>query len=212
MSSTLEEYLNRNSQTVKHSSAIDSFNRNNIIRKFGSYLPNLRYKNGDVYYIPSHAIKLKSSKSKTGHYYQHEFKISNLQLNGRLDIYNNIYDVDIIPKYFDNGLQINVKYNDPYDTLDVIQQQKIARVIEYRILGINMFKSYYENNSYKDDIDYGIDDILYDHFQTSDNNNIFLPLYDVSYDTEYKDESIENVVEKNDSENNKNNSHDEDNY
>lgn len=157
--------------------------------QFGSYLPNLRYKNGVIYYHSSNPIKFKSSKSKSGYYYQSEFKIPNLELNGQMNIYNNTYYIDIIPKYLDDGLEICVKYFDIYDNLHPSDKAKIARATEYQILGINMFKDYYQSSLNHND-DFGFNDILYDKIEYSDNTELFAQLDCASY--EFNEESSEN--------------------
>jgi hypothetical protein len=161
--------------------------------QYGSYLPNLRYKNGVIYYHSSNVIKFKSSKSKSGYHYQSEFRISNLELNGQMNIYNNTYYIDIVPKFLDHGLEIHVKYFDTYDSLHPSEKAKIARAAEYQILGINMFKDYYQTKlNY--DADFGLNDILYDQLQYSDNTELFSQLNDLP--CEFTDESSENQDNK----------------
>ena len=167
-SCTLAEFYQKErlSYTLKH------LLQSGTLRKFGSYLPNLRYKNGNIYYYSSNPIKFKSFKSKSGHYYQSEFKLKDLELFGKMNIYNNIYYIEIIPKYLKDGLEICVKYSDQYDILHPMEKTKIARAIEYQILGINMFKDYYEKRTFNNDDNFNIDDILYDHLKYFDINEI----------------------------------------
>jgi len=157
--------------------------------QYGAYLPNLRYKNGVLCYHSSNPIKFKSAKSKSGYHYQSEFKIPNLELNGQMNIYNNTYYIDIVPKYLDYGLEIHVKYFDNNDSLHPSEKTKIARAVEYQILGINMFKDYYQSKLNYDDDDFDLNDILYDQIEYSDNTELFSQLNDISY--EFSDESSE---------------------
>lgn len=85
---------------------LKQYEHDGSLRKFGSYLPNLRYKNGNIYYYSNNPIKFKSSKSKSGHFYQSEFKLNNLELFGRMNIYNTVYYIEILPKY----LKMDLKY------------------------------------------------------------------------------------------------------
>jgi len=175
-SCTLAEFY----QKERLSYILKQYEQNGSLRKFGSYLPNLRYKNGNIYYYSNNPIKFKSSKSKSGHFYQSEFKLSDLELFGRMNIYNNVYYVEILPKYLKNGLEICVKYSDQYNTLHPSEKTKIVRAIEYQILGINMFKDFYQSITPDNDVRFDIDDILYDNTHYNDNEEVCNALYDSS--------------------------------
>ncbi len=184
MSSLAESY-----QRDRISYILNQYEKAGTLRAFGSYLPNLRYKNNNIYYYSSNPIKLKSSKSKLGYYYQREFKLDNLQLYDEMTTYGITYYIEILPKYLTNGLEISVKYSDPYDILHKYDQKKIARAIEFKILGINIFKDYYNTRLSNTDDNFDITDILYDKINYYDNSEVSSALTDVLFE-----ESIENSI------------------
>jgi len=184
MSSLAESY-----QRDRISYILNQYEKAGTLRAFGSYLPNLRYKNNNIYYYSSNPIKLKSSKSKLGYYYQREFKLDNLQLYDEMTTYGITYYIEILPKYLTNGLEISVKYSDPYDILHKYDQKKIARAIEFKILGINIFKDYYNTRLSNTDDNFDITDILYDKINYYDNSEVSSALTDVLFE-----ESIENTI------------------
>ena len=188
MSVYLEENPNKN---------IGSFDVKKNVCRFGALLPNLRYDTdkGCVYYHSSSSIKLKSKKSKTGFYYQHKFYLPDIQLYGRMDIYNNVYYIDIIPEYFENGLKIHVTYRDPYNTIYEYHQQKIARAVEYQILGINMFRDCYVDEPFYEN-DFGINDILYDNEYEENPVYIKAKLQNDTDDTDNRDDT-DNLIYSN---------------
>lgn len=173
---TLAEFYQK--QRLSH--ILKQYEENGSLKKFGSYLPNLRYKNGNIYYYSNNPIKFKSSKAKSGYFYQSEFKLKDLELFGRMNIYNNVYYVELLPKYLKNGLEICIKYSDQYDTLHPSEKPKIVRAIEYQILGINMFKDYYGSLRCSNDDPLDIDTILYDSTHYNDNEEVSNALYDSS--------------------------------
>lgn len=115
-------------------------------------LPNLRYKNDNIYFISKNPIKVKINNKIE---FTNEFIIKDIALNGNITCMNTYIECEIIPKEFEDGIHINMKFIDNCD-IYTNEIQKFARAIESKILGIDIMDDCeYTSNPY--------DNIIYDN-------------------------------------------------
>ena len=132
------------------------------IISYEAILPNLRYKNDNIYFISKNPIKIKKNNKID---YINEYILKNISFTGKITCINTELNCTILKKEDKNGLIVNIKYR---DSSDIYKQdmQKFARAIEAAILGIDIMEddeteetdtysnnySYYANNMYNDEI------------------------------------------------------------
>jgi hypothetical protein len=166
--STLEEF-----NTKKYIKTLEKENEKNFI----AILPNLRFRNGNVYFLSNKPIKLTDikTKNKNSHY---EFILENISLKGSVFIKDIKFNCEILEEEIKNGLKIKVSYIDQYLVIDKVYMQKVSRAVEAKILGINIFDD-------DDNIDYD------DNLNKYDKNN------DLHYETisDYEDDTETNYEE-----------------
>jgi len=135
------------------------------IISYEALLPNLRYKNNNIYFISKNPIKIKKNNKID---YINEYILKNISLTGKITCIKTELNCTILKKEDKNGLIVNIKYR---DNSDIYKQdmQKFARAIEAAILGIDLMDDdeseeidiysnynndylYYVNNLYNDEI------------------------------------------------------------
>lgn len=114
---------------------------------FNVLLPNLRYKNENIYFKPKSPIKLNINNKII---FTSEFILKDLTYSQTL----NYMDIDlyctIIKAEYDDGLKMNIKY-DSNEHNYTLFMQKIARYVEASILGINIDESEDEYDDYSEE-------------------------------------------------------------
>jgi len=120
----------------------DKYNSFNVL------LPNLRYKNENIYFKPKSPIKLNINNKII---FTSEFILKDLTYSQTL----NYMDIDlyctIIKAEYDDGLKMNIKY-DSNEHNYTLFMKKISRYVEASILGININETESEyNEEYYDD-------------------------------------------------------------
>jgi hypothetical protein len=134
-------------------------------------LPNLRYKNNNVCFIPKYPIKIKKNNKID---YINEYVLENLSLTGKITCINTELNGRILEKEDENGLIVNIKYR---DGPDIYKQdvQKFARAIEAAILGIDLMEDYESEESdiysnYNNDYSYYANKMYNDDMSNIDTN------------------------------------------
>ena len=114
-------------------------NENSEIISYDALLPNLKYKNGNIFFISKEQIS-----------FQKEFLLNNISLTGEILCIRTKINFKILEKEVHNGLIINIQYKEQTEIFKQ-DRQKIARAIEASILGIDLMD---DNNSDIDDFSY----------------------------------------------------------
>lgn len=150
------------------------------IISFEALLPNLRYKNNNIYFISKYPIKIKKNNKII---YINEYLLENISLTGKITCIDTELNCTILEKEDNNGLIVNIKFRDgPF--IYKQDMQKYARAIEAAILGIDLMEdnetdisdtcsdndySYYVNKMYDDEIsNYGSIDEYFDENSNQD--------------------------------------------
>ena len=152
------------------------------IISYEALLPNLRFKNNNVFFISKNPIKIKKDNKID---YINEHILKNISLSGKITCINTELDCTILEKEDKDGLIVNIKFRDGPGIYKQ-DMQKFARVLEAAILGIDLMEddeseesdtfsnynndySYYANKIYNDDAS-NIDTIdeNYDDFENID--------------------------------------------
>lgn len=157
-------------------------------------LPNLRYKNNNIYFIFNDPVKVIVNGKKE---FKNEIKLPNLSLEGVIYVMDIKIKCNIIEEERHDGLIVNLNYMDQH-CLYNSDICKFARAVEAAILKIDIFddknatieedlyNQYYETY---DDIDY--DSEFNQDFMEDDNqNNID---YDVDDDFYYENNKFNNT-------------------
>ena len=133
----------------------DSDNNYYKIISFDALLPNLRYKNKNIYFIPKNPIKIKLNGKVE---YKYDFLLENISFTGKIFCINTELNCIVIEKEDEDGLIVNIKYRDGPNIYKQ-DMQKFARAVEASILGIDImdddnselsdtFSNYDNNHSY----------------------------------------------------------------
>lgn len=148
-----------------------NFNQKKI--SYNVILPNLRYKNGNVYFKSKYPIKLKINDKLI---YKNEFILKDLQMDGNIDYMGTNLICNILKEELEDGLKINIEYySNRYTSLS--DMQKFARYIEACILDINMEDDLsmnddcYENKikNYSENLNYSSSEIEEENTESSPN-------------------------------------------
>jgi hypothetical protein len=117
---------------------MDFFSSNYVhTNSFNVLLPNLRYKNEQIYFKSKSPIKLKINDKII---FNNEFILKDLSFSQTLNYMDMDIHCTIIKIEYDDGLKMNIKYNsNEYNYTSFMQ--KIARYVEASILGINIDES-----------------------------------------------------------------------
>ena len=132
-------------------------------------LPNLRYKDGNIFFKSKNPIKIMLNGKKE---FKSDFLLSNLAFNDTVYWKDIELNCTIMKEELEDGLKINIKYMDRH-TIYRNDIQKFARVIEATILNINIIESDdCEIDSYSDEYEYSsendIDEYEYEQTQQYD--------------------------------------------
>jgi hypothetical protein len=146
------------------------------IISYEALLPNLRFKNNNVYFVSKNPIKIKKNDKID---YINEYILENISLTCKIKCINTELNCTILEKEDKNGLIVNIKFRDETDIYKHTMQ-KFARAAEAAILGIDLMEDYESseidtNNDYISDNTYYTDNIYYDNDRNIDN-------YQESYD------------------------------
>ena len=159
------------------------------IISYDALLPNLRYKNNNVYFISKYPIKIKKNNKIE---YINEYILENISLTGKIKCINTELNCKILEKEDDDGLIVNIKFRDGPDIYKQ-DMQKFARAIEASILGIDLMEDYDsdesdEDESYDNDYSYYANK-MYDEISYNDDNTqnseIIEEFDDNDYDNNY---------------------------
>ena len=128
--------------------------------------PNLNYRNGELWFVSKHPIKLLINNKKE---FRTDFSLGkNIALKSSINIFDYDISCTIIEKTFEKGLKINLKYKKEYN-IPKYELHKIGFYLETLILNINNDDDYFEDeideidesqsnksniNNYYDDVDY----------------------------------------------------------
>ena len=158
------------------------YNNKKVI-SFHAILPKLKYDKGNIFYIPSKAIRTKFNNKIE---YKKEFMISEIADNSKINILNYKLDCTIIKEELENGLKILIK-TESFDNIGISDKQKIARAIEGIIL----------NNNIMDDEDN--EDFYNDYYENKINNNNLEELIDDYSENfiENSNQKVDNIIESN---------------
>lgn len=101
------------------------------MKSYNVLLPNLRYINKNIYFVSKVPIKLCIDEKIV---YQTNFLLD-ISLTGEISYLDTDIKCTIIEKEHDDGLEVNLSYEDNYDiyTTDL---KTIAQIAEATILGI----------------------------------------------------------------------------
>jgi hypothetical protein len=147
-------------------------------------LPNLRYKNKNVYFVFNNPVKVIINGKRE---FKNEILLPDLSLEGSINVMDIKIKCSIIEEERDDGLKVNLKYMDQHYLYnsDIC---KFARAVESAILKIDIFNednknieendinnlNYYyesdyeqENNSIYDDEEYYDNDYIEDECTTT---------------------------------------------
>jgi hypothetical protein len=111
-------------------------------------LPNLRYKNNDVYFIFKNPIKIIVNDKKE---FKTEMLLKNLSLTGEVFVMDIKIKCLISTEERDDGLKVNLKYMDRH-YLYKSDICKFARAVESAILNIDIFDDENDHNDDDDDV------------------------------------------------------------
>lgn len=106
------------------------------IISYEALLPNLRYKNNNIYFISNNPIKIKKNNKID---YIYEYILKNISLTGKITCINTELNCTILEKEDKDGLIVNIKYRDSSDIYKP-DMQKFARAIEAAILRIDLME------------------------------------------------------------------------
>jgi hypothetical protein len=128
-------------------------------------LPNLRFKNKNIFFIFKHPVKVKVNDKFE---YKYEQILENLSLTGTFYCRDTKLNCRIYEEERDDGLKVNIKYIDNVEIhCGVIQ--KFARAVEAAILDIDILEDDSDIDSDFDDISYE-DELLENHFDCYNEN------------------------------------------
>jgi len=124
------------------------------LKEYQVLLPNLKFDNNNVYFSLKYPIKINIQK-KINH--MKDFLINNVEMYDNIVYNNNLINYDIINENFDKGLKVKILYDDTDTFLYKRDIYKIAKMIEFKIVGINWIISNNENDNnnkstYNDDL------------------------------------------------------------
>jgi len=110
-------------------------NNKNKRVEFNALLPNLKYKDKQVYFIcKDGSLKIKKDNKIE---FVKEYPLGDISLNGKFFCMDIEIDCTILEKEINNGLEVNIKYNDS-PNINRDHMKKFARALEARILDINI--------------------------------------------------------------------------
>lgn len=147
------------------------------IISYEALLPNLRYKNNNIYFISKNPIKIKKNNKID---YIDEYILKNISLTGKITCISTELNCTILEKEDKDGLIVNIKYR---DSSDIYKQdmQKFARTVEAAILGIDLMEDIEDESE--------ISDTYYDEYSYENK------IYDEINNIETIDENYENIDE-----------------
>jgi hypothetical protein len=163
------------------------------IISYEALLPNLRYKNNNVYFISKYPIRIKKNNKID---YINEYILENISLTGKIKCINTELNCTILEKEDEDGLIVNIKYRDGPDIYKQ-DMQKFARVIEAAILGIDLMEDdeSEESDAYSNFSNYNNDYSYYANKMYNDNSSN-IDILEENYDD---NENIDDVFyEEND--------------
>jgi hypothetical protein len=161
---------------------------------FNALLPNLFYKNKNIYFKPKNPIKTTiNGKIK----YNYQFLLNNISLTGKIYCLDIELNCIILEKEDKDGLLVNIKFR---DNLHIYKKdmQKFARAVEASILGIDLMddnetniRKEYENeySSYAHEMYNNPYSDIDEESKISDNYEINED-YDISEDCEYTNKNF----------------------
>lgn len=146
-------------------------------------LPNLRYKNNNIFFISKSPIKTTLENKIT---YRTEFLLEDISLIGKIRCDGTDIQCQIIEKEYNDGMEIKLKYKNNMN-ISSHDIKKFARSIEAKILGI-------VNNEYNDNDNDIISYTFSDEIQKENNEYI-----NSGYIYENKNENTDkiNVIQEN---------------
>ena len=143
-------------------------------------LPNLRYKNENIYYKSKNPIKTKTNDKIK---FIDEILLENMSMHSKIKYNDQSFSCNIIKKELDEGLIINIEYTE-YHYISNTEIQKIARYIESLILGIDIIddssdSEYLSNYNYENELhakifenEYDDENDLYDEDEENSNEDV----------------------------------------
>lgn len=148
-------------------------------------MPNLKYKDKKIYFISKNPIKLIINNNIE---FKREEIFKNISLTGKLQCLSKNIQFKIIEEELDNGLKVNINI-DHCGSIDRCEMQKIARVVEAFMLGIDLMdetetdeNEYFIEEEHDEDDEYDEDEYEYEDI----NENIIL-------DANLEDVNLESV-------------------
>ena len=141
-------------------------------------LPNLRYKNDDVYFIFNNPVKIMNNGKKE---FKNEILLKNLALTGEITVMDVKIDCSIIKEERDDGLKVNLKYMDRHYLYNT-DLHKFARAVESAILNIDIFDDENENENIEAD--------LCDHYDTYNDDD-----YDSEFNQDFTEDDNQNNID-----------------
>jgi hypothetical protein len=152
---------------------------------YNAILPNLRYKNNNIYFIPKNPIKIRLNGKIE---YKYEFILEDMELTAKINCIDTELTCKILEKENENGLIVNIKFRDN-SYICKQDMQKFARAVEAAILDIDLMDdndsdisdtnycneySYHANKIYDDDNtkdDYSNDEIIEENKEIDENED-----------------------------------------
>ena len=128
---------------------------NKDLKEYQVVLPNLKFEKNNVYFSLKYPIKINIKKKVN---YMKDFLINNVEMYDNIVYNNNLINYDIINENFDKGLKVKILYDDTDTFLYKRDIYKIAKMIEFKIVGINWKVSNDDNNKLYNEDYYSISD------------------------------------------------------
>ena len=144
---------------------------------FFAILPNLIYKNNEIYFIFRNKYLNLKIKEETKIIKEYILKNKNLKNKFYLYYYEFEIEYEILKEQLSNGIKVKILY-DNNKCKNFIDKQKIARSVEADIIGINLNDDE-ENYDYRDDlINYNYEDECINYIKENINNDMINDNYD----------------------------------
>ena len=141
-------------------------------------LPNLRYKNKNIFFIFKYPVKVKVNDKFE---YKTEQILENLSLTGTLFCKETKLNCKIYEEELEDGLKVNIKYIDNV-TIHKGEIQKFARAIEAKLLDIDIMND--EDSDFNDlEKEYSCIEKQYDYSDEYSISDESLNEYEENYDT-----------------------------
>jgi hypothetical protein len=122
---------------------MSSYENYNTPKEFNAILPNLKYKNKNIFFIFKNPLKIKKNNEVK---FIKEYSLGNISLSGKIFCMGYELSCTILEKEMENGLEVNIKYIDSSEiTRD--HMKKFARSLEAKILEIDIEDNESDNDN-----------------------------------------------------------------